>query len=134
MKPDAHEHVSVNRRSNTHSRRRFSMNSGLNLSPVTYSADGECVSNLPNGLRTEPMFIRKRRNDTCRKVDSEMVPKENEVLKAPPRRRVWCGEYREIGLRRWLSPIRYSGGGMATNILLQKPDRRRTHPLSQRVP
>ena len=104
MKPDPNEHLSVGKRSDTHSRRRFSMNSGLNLSPVTYSADGERTFAFHNGLRTESMLVRKRWDNACGKVDFEVVPKENEVLKASPGRGVWCGEYREIGLRSWLSP------------------------------
>ena len=74
MKPDPNEHVSTNGGSNTHSRRRFSINSGLNLSPVTYSADGEDKDKHPNGLRTESMFVRKRWDDACRKVDLEVIP------------------------------------------------------------
>jgi hypothetical protein len=73
MKPDPDEHASTNEGSNTYSRRRFSMNSGLNLSPVTYSADGEDKVEDPSGLRTKPMFIRKRWDDACRKVDFEVI-------------------------------------------------------------
>jgi len=76
------EHVAVNRGSNAHSRRRFSMNSGLNLSPVTYSEDGESTVELPTSSRTKSMFVWKRRDNTCRKVDFEVIPKENEVLEA----------------------------------------------------
>ena len=105
MKPDLNEHMGINERSNTHSRRRFSINSGLNLSPVTYSVNSEYAFKLPNGLRTESMFVRKGWDDACRKVDFEMVPKENKVLKASPGRRVRGGEYREISLRRWFSLV-----------------------------
>ena len=84
MKPDPNEHLSIDEGSDTHSRRRFSMNSGLNLSPVTYSADGKPMFESPNGSRTESMFVRKRWNDACGEVDFEVVPKKNEVLKASP--------------------------------------------------
>ena len=84
MKPDLNEHVGINERSSTHSRRRFSINSGLNLSPVTYSVGSEYAFQLLNGLRTESVFVRKGWDDTCRKVDFEVVPKENKVLKASP--------------------------------------------------
>ena len=103
MKPDPNEHVSTNEGSNTHSRRRFSMNSGLNLSPVTYSADGETKVEHPNILRTEPVFVWKRWDNACRKVNFEVIPKENEVLKTSPGRGIWRGEYRKVGLRRWVS-------------------------------
>ena len=84
MKPDPNEHLSVGKRSDTHSRRRFSMNSGLNLSPVTYSADGERMLAFPNGLLTKSMLVRKRWDNACGKVDFKVVPKENEILKASP--------------------------------------------------
>jgi len=93
------------------------MNSGLNLSPVTYSADGEGKVEDPNGLRTEPMFIRKRWDDACRKVNFEVISEENKVLKAPPGRGVWHGEYREIGLRRWFSLVaKLTSAGQQTNL------------------
>ena len=108
MKPGTNEHLSVNNGSDAYSRRRFSMNSGLNLSPVTYSVDGEDMRELRDGLRTQSMFVGERWDDTCRKVDLEMVSKENEVLKASPGRGIWCGEYWEIALLRWLSSVENS--------------------------
>jgi hypothetical protein len=92
------------------------MNSGLNLSPVTYSTDGECTLKLLDSSRTEPMFVRKRWDDACRKVDLEVVPKKDKVLKASPGRGVWCGEYGEIGLRRWLKPVGNSKDGSTTYL------------------
>ena len=100
MKSDLNKHANTNEEPKTHSTRRFSMNSGLNLSPVTYSGDDENKVGHLNGTHTEPMFIWKRWNYTCGKIDFEVVPQENEVLKASPGRRVWRGEYRKIGLRR----------------------------------
>lgn len=108
MEPDPDEHLGVNKGSDTYSRRRLSMNSGLNLSPVTYSADGENILEPPDSLRTKSMFVWERRDDTCGKVYLKVIPKENEVLETPPGRGVWSGEYWEIGLRRWLSPVENS--------------------------
>ena len=84
MEPDPNEYVRVNKGSDTHSRRRFSMNSGLNLSPVTYSAGDEHMFKFSNSLHTEPVFVGERWDDARGKVDFEVVPKENEVLKASP--------------------------------------------------
>ena len=105
MKPGTNKHLSVNNGSDTYSRRRFSMNSGLNLSPVTYSVDGEDTRELRDSLPTQSVFVGERWNNACRKVDLEMVPKENKVLKASPGRGIWRGEYWEIALRRWLGPV-----------------------------
>ena len=105
MKPDPNEYLGLNTGSDTYSRRRFSINSGLNLSPVTYSVYGEVMFKRPESLRTQPMFVGERRDDARRKVDLQVISKENEVLKASPGRGVWCGEYWEIGLRRWLNPV-----------------------------
>jgi hypothetical protein len=51
------------------------------------------------------MLVGERWDDACRKVDPEVIPEENEVLKAPPRRWVCGGEYWEIGLRRCVSNV-----------------------------
>jgi hypothetical protein len=107
----------VNKGSDTYSRRRFSMNSGLNLSPVTYSVDGKDMFELSNSLRTQSMFVGERWDDACREITLEVVPKENEVLKASPGRGVWRGEYWEIALRRWLSSVEYSDNtGQQTHL------------------
>ena len=106
MKPDPNEHPSANRVPVTHSIRRFSMNSGLNLSPVTYSEDGENGFELPDGLHTKSMFVRERWDDAGGKVDSEVIPEEYEVLKASPGGGVRRGEYREVGLHRLLGPLK----------------------------
>ena len=74
MKPDLNEHMNTNEESKTHSMRRFSMNSGLNLSPVTYSGDGEDGVGYLSGTHTESMFIWKRWNYTCGKIDFKVVP------------------------------------------------------------
>ena len=84
MKPDPNEHLGTSKEPDTYSRRRFSMNSGLNLSPVTYSADDEKMSELADGSRTKSMLVWKRWDDACGKAVFEMVPKENEVLEASP--------------------------------------------------
>ena len=110
MKPDSNERPCPNKGSDTYSRRRFSMNSGLNLSPVTYSADDENMFELRDGLRTKSMLVRERWDDACRKVNFEVIPKKDEVLEASPGRGVWRREYWEIGLRScsWLSPVENS--------------------------
>ena len=105
MKPGMSKRPNGNQGFGTHSRRRFSINSGLNLSPVTYSAVGENMSELPKGSHTKSMFVRERWDYGRRKVGFEVIPKENKVLKASPRRRVRHRKYWEIGLCRWVSPV-----------------------------
>jgi hypothetical protein len=100
MKSDPNEYLNVNKGPGTHSRRRFSMNSGLNRSPVTYSTEDENAFGPVDRLRTQPMLVGERWDDACREVGPEVIPEENEVLKASPRRWVRGGEYWEIGLRR----------------------------------
>ena len=131
MKPKPNEHLCVSKGSGTHSRRRFSMNSGLNLSPVTYSANGENKFEPPDELLTESVLVWERWDDACRKVDSEVIPKENEVLKASSGRGVERGEYREIGLRRCQA---HRESGRDNNAPSQRLDKRRMHPSFQRVP